>query len=283
MPIRYLDPTVDFVFKKIFGDKSHKEVTIDFLNTILENKGEHRIVAIDFNDTFNRKENKSDRLSIVDVRCTDQAGKTYIVEMQADFEPDFRQRCQYYVSCELSSQLDVKEPYGNITPVILVAVLDFTIFPEHNRVLTHHTVTDMYDNKSYLEDMGFHFIELKKFEKTENQLTNDIDRWIFFLKYAAKYCKSPEKVAKKNRAIVTAFQIVDQVNWSKQELATYERRVDVMRRQRSKITDALKKGRAKGAHEKARAVAKQLLTEGLQMNLIEKVTGLSEDEIKKIK
>lgn len=275
---RYLDPTVDLVFKKLFGEKSHKEITIDFLNNILELKPGDLITSIEFNDTFNRKRNKQDKLSIVDVRCTDQTGKTYIVEMQADSVSDFKQRCEYYVAKEFSSQLNKKDFYGAATPVMLVAVLDFSLFEEHKRYLSHHAVTDLCDGKVYLNSMKFHFIELKKFDKTESQLSDMIDRWIFFFKHAKDYRDNPEKIARGNKAIATAFEIVDQSNWTKKELAMYDRSVDALRLQRARMVDAKKRGHA----EEKKTIAYAMVSAGEDIAKIAKFTGLPVDAIKKL-
>jgi predicted transposase/invertase (TIGR01784 family) len=283
MPKKYLDPTVDLVFKKLFGDKSHKDVTIDFLNNILGRTKGNLIDHIELNDPFNRKENREDRLSIVDVRCTDQAGKTYIVEMQATAEPDFRQRCEHYVACELSSQLNEKMPYGAVTPVIMVAILGFPLFKKHERHLTHHAITDLYDGVVYLNNMEFHFIELPKFNKTEDQLTNDVDRWIFFFGHAAEYRNNPDKIAKKNKAIATAFEIVDQANWSKKEIAEYNRDVDVRRRTQAKFVDEHEQGLVKGRKEEKNKIARNMLAKKMAVEDIAEITGLPLEALKKLK
>lgn len=292
---RYLDPTIDLVFKKLFGDKSNKDVTIDFLNTILELKPGNFITTVEFNDPFNRKRNKQDKLSVVDVRCSDQAGKTYIVEMQADLVSDFKQRCEYYVAKEFSSQLNKKDFYGAATPVMLVAVLDFTLFDEHERYLSHHAVTDLVDGKVYLNSMKFHFIELKKFNKTESQLSNMIDRWVFFFKHAKDYRDNPEKIARGNKAISTAFEIVNQSNWTKKELAMYDRRLDALRLQRARMADAKqkgieeglakgeKRGEKKGEQKAALSIAQNLLAQGVDEKIVINATKLPIDAIKKLK
>lgn len=311
MTNRYLNPTVDIVFKKLFGEKGHKDLTIDFLNNVLERKKGELITKIDFNDTFNRKDNKDDRLSVVDVRCTDQAGETYIVEMQAEFEVDFAQRCQYYVACELSSQLSVKKPYASVTPVIMVAVLDFNLFEQHDRYLTHHVITDTNDHKSYLKHMQFHFVELKKFKKTESELKTALDRWLFFFRSAEEYRAKPARVAKNSEVIATAFEIVDQTNWKKKDLIMYERRVDLMRRRRATLVDAREKsfnkgmtkgeqkgheaglaagreegraaGREEGREDASLAIARNMLAKGIDIDTIIDVTGLSRDAIRKLR
>jgi predicted transposase/invertase (TIGR01784 family) len=279
MTTRYLDPTTDIAFKKLFGDKAHENVTRDFLNNVLGLKDGERIVTLNFSDTFNRKENDEDRLSIVDVRCTDEAGNVYIVEMQARFEPDFKERCQYYVASELASQLNESDPFAKLTPVKLVCVLglSFGLF-KHKRYLSHHLLIDTEDYKNYLEHIAFHFVELKKFTKTEEELSDDVERWIFFLKHAAEYQDKPTKISKGNKAIADAFEIITRVNWNKAELRAYAKSVDTKRRNKS----VLEYERTEERMLERTLIAKKLLTKKIDIEDIAEVTGLSVDVIKKM-
>ena len=79
----FLDPRNDVAFKKIFGSEQHKDVTISFLNSILEYTGQRAIKEVQFLNTEQAplviKEKKN---NILDIMCTDQEGNRYIVEMQ---------------------------------------------------------------------------------------------------------------------------------------------------------------------------------------------------------
>ena len=46
--IEFMDPKYDIAFKKLFGANNLKDVTMAFLNTILEYKGDELIAAIRF-------------------------------------------------------------------------------------------------------------------------------------------------------------------------------------------------------------------------------------------
>lgn len=276
---KFLNPTTDICFKRLFGSKAHKNITIDFLNNVLERKQGRLITDVEFLDTYNQSNNIADRLSIVDVRCVDQEKKTYTIEVQVRPQYDFGARGQYYVARTLSSQLNPKQPFGELTPVIFIGVLDFVLFERHNRYISHHDLRDQFDGHNDLDLMELHFIELKKFTKKEDELMTDIDRWIFFLRYASEYMGLPKKVACGNNALVEAFDVVSQVNWSKSELEQYERLLDFERCEKSAITTA----HETGADEKARDIARQMLAKGIDIKIIADVTGLGSEEIKKLK
>src|SRR5690242_15618796 len=101
MPERYLDPTNDVAFKRIFNDKNR---LMDFLNAILRLEEGLKITNISFISQEELPDLGTGRRSIFDLKCTDQAGKTYVVEMQNRPEPHFINRIQCYAAHTYSSQ-----------------------------------------------------------------------------------------------------------------------------------------------------------------------------------
>ncbi|MDR2423455.1 MAG: Rpn family recombination-promoting nuclease/putative transposase, partial [Prevotellaceae bacterium] len=86
----YLDPKNDLVFKRIFGE--HKNLCISLLNNMLPMEDNRRIVEIEYNPTELFPEIEVLRNSIVDVRCTDNHGRHFIVEMQMHWTESFKSR-----------------------------------------------------------------------------------------------------------------------------------------------------------------------------------------------
>jgi len=73
-------PTVDFAFKKTFGDPNNRLALISLLNAILELPLPIADVAIE--NPFNYQDFHDDKLSILDVKATDVAGSVFNIEMQ---------------------------------------------------------------------------------------------------------------------------------------------------------------------------------------------------------
>ena len=222
----FLDPTSDMAFKKLFGSAAHKAILIDFLNAVLERGLGEKIIDVIFNDPYNTRETLRSKLSIslpavalckgwVDVRCTDEQGNQYIIEVQVEKQSDYAARAQYYSSLALSRQLAKTEQYAQLVPVIFVGILEFSLF-ETTDYKSHHFILD---NKTYaheLRHLEFHFIELKKFTKTVDQLVTLLDTWIYFLKNADSLHGIPDTF-KQNPVLNEAFALVEQGNWSKAE------------------------------------------------------------------
>lgn len=74
-------PTVDYAFKLLFGSPEHSRVTLHFLNAILCHVP--RITEITIQNPFLGKDNEDDKLSVLDIRATDEHGRQFNIEMQS--------------------------------------------------------------------------------------------------------------------------------------------------------------------------------------------------------
>jgi len=299
----FLDPTSDIAFKKLFGDIAHKNILLSFLNSILEKTDWNKIVDVVINDPNNLRETKLSKLSIVDVRCTDQMGNQYIVEMQVEAEKDYAERAQYYSSLALSRQLTPKDEYEKLVPVIFIGVLNFNLFSNAD-YLSHHFILNKKTLAHDFKHLEFHVIELKKFNKNLDELHSIADKWIYFLKNAWELTKIPTEL--KESVLRDAFDILEQGNWSKAELEAYDRYVASLRLYRSGMKHAIQQGMEKGIEKGIKKGMKQGIKEGkkegvkegrleaqlefaknlldiLDIETIAKKTGLTIDQIKNLK
>lgn len=78
----FADPKTDFVFKRIFGTEAHKHLLVELLNALLELDADCRIVDVTFLTPEQSVPLAELKLSVVDVKCRDERGRTYVVEMQ---------------------------------------------------------------------------------------------------------------------------------------------------------------------------------------------------------
>jgi len=78
--MRYLDPKNDLVFKKVFA--WHPHLLISFLNHILPLETNQKIESIEYLPAELAPTIPLFKYSMVDVRCLDNMGRQFIVEMQ---------------------------------------------------------------------------------------------------------------------------------------------------------------------------------------------------------
>jgi predicted transposase/invertase (TIGR01784 family) len=93
---RYLDPKNDFVFKRIFGE--HKDLLMSFLNALMPLDPGQEIEDVEYLHPEIVPENPAKKLSIVDVRCIDNYGRQFIVEMQVLWTDSFYSRMVFNAS-----------------------------------------------------------------------------------------------------------------------------------------------------------------------------------------
>ncbi|MBF0626229.1 MAG: Rpn family recombination-promoting nuclease/putative transposase, partial [Magnetococcales bacterium] len=93
--MKFIDPRIDFAFKKIFGSEDAKDILISFLESLLGLEGERRIAGLTILDPFLAPRIKGFKYSVLDVRCQDHRGISYIVEMQVQKTAAFLNRVQY--------------------------------------------------------------------------------------------------------------------------------------------------------------------------------------------
>ena len=89
----YADLKNDFVFRRIFA--THPEILRGLLNDLLERSGEREIEGIEYLPGEQLPLVEGAKLSILDVRCRDRTGTTFLVEMQLIHHPGFVNRVVY--------------------------------------------------------------------------------------------------------------------------------------------------------------------------------------------
>src|SRR5262249_38833701 len=104
-----IDPTVDFVFKRLFGTQENRELLVDFLNGVLQYPEAKRIVGGDFLNPIHGRKTEEDKLTIVDILVRDRSGRPVVVEMQMIVTKAYCERLLYYWAAEYAEQLDSGE------------------------------------------------------------------------------------------------------------------------------------------------------------------------------
>ncbi|MBK8055053.1 MAG: PD-(D/E)XK nuclease family transposase [Saprospiraceae bacterium] len=93
--MRYLDPKNDLVFKKVFGN--HAYILTSFLNALLPLSDDQRVVSIEYLPAELVPDIPIIKNSIVDVRCVDNFGRHFIVEMQMLWTDSFKSRVLFKI------------------------------------------------------------------------------------------------------------------------------------------------------------------------------------------
>ena len=286
--MKFVDIKNDIAFRKIFGNENRKEVLLSFLNAVLLLENDKKIISVDILTPYQLPALKGGKVTILDVKAKDQSDKSYIIEMQVAEVDGFDKRVLYYASKSYSSQIDRGDLYKKLNPTFFIGILDFEI-TQNQDYISRHKIIDIETGENFIKDIEFNFIELPKFNKTENELTTVVDQWVYFLKNAEDLKLIPENV--KDEGLRNAYEDAAKHNWTKEELDAYD--YVLMREQDDRGRWTLATRRAvekavKQANEEAKElrnidIALKLILRGETNNEISEITGLSETQIENIR
>lgn len=291
--MKFVDPKTDIAFKKIFSNDAHKEILLEFLNEMLIL--ESPIAELEILNPYQVPKLYDLKITSLDIKAKDQLEREFLIEMQVAREEWFAQRALYYSAKSYSQQLRIGGNYQTLKPVIFLGILNFKAFEQPSH-FSRHIFMNLENQQRDLKDLEFNFVELPKFNKTENELETVADKWIYFLKQAINLDHVPENA--NTVALQQAYQIAEQHQWSRDELEVYEwqeiekHRMDNVEQTARKEglaegleagrAEGLEAGRAKGEKEKALDIARKLLATGLEIQTIMNATGLTQKDIENL-
>ncbi|ALL05299.1 hypothetical protein AQ505_07215 [Pedobacter sp. PACM 27299] len=118
--------------------------------------------------------------------------------MQREKQQHFRDRCIFYLSRSIQKQIAAggrwKEP---LEGVYVIALMDFKLADsEAGSYLQDIALMNKDTAKLFYNKLGFKFIELPCFNKTEAELETDLDKWLYILKNMGKLTQVPVGIAK---------------------------------------------------------------------------------------
>ena len=290
--IKLLPITEDFTFKRVFSYEGNEDVLIDLLEAILEIK--IKWVKVKNPEILPRK--KGDKKAILDIKAEIDDGSIIDIEMQAQDRKDTEERASTYLTMITSEILDSGEEYNRLRKVIVIEILNY----ENYKINGYHHISKMMfeptDRKAYV-DMGYkkedkiaskflemHFIELPKYRKKMSEMKTKLDEWMYFF-FGKK--ERIEMAIKKNSKIRKAFETIKMLSLSPKEREMYDAiKVEKFLENVGKENvrkEAMSEGISEGEKSREIEIVRKMLERGDKIKDIVDVTGLTKEEIEKIK
>ncbi len=238
--MKFVDVKNDIAFRKIFGNENRKETLISFLNAVLDFHSDQRITQITILNPYQLPTLKGGEVTIIDVKATDQAGRTYIIEMQVGDIDGFEKRV--YSSKSYSDQIKRADFYRKLRPVIFIGILDFE-HTENKNFISRSQVLDIETGEQTIKDMEFTFIELPKFNKELKELKTLTEKWVYFIKNAENLEVIPENI--NDEGLKSAYEDANIQTWTQEELDAYEYAFMREEDERARLDKAEQKGEEK--------------------------------------
>ena len=201
------NPLNDVLFKFIFGKEERKQITIDFLNAVLNPSLGHMIQDLQFSNTEMSPEHEHDKLTRLDVACVLDSGEQVDVEVQVANEKNMSRRTLYYWAQMYLMSLPAGKTYRNLKPCITINLVNFGFLPQEDP----HAVYGIYnsDNGHQLtKDLAIHFLEIPKYAKQEKKPISEMSKMERWLAYFANQLdrKGKEELAMSEAAIQNAME-----------------------------------------------------------------------------
>ncbi len=316
MAERYLNPFVDYGFKKLFGTEENKDLLISFLNALIG--GNDPIKDLQYKNVERIGDVIGTRTNYFDVYCQTATGQEIIVEMQNTWQPFFKDRTIYYASKPIHDQgkkgfqdadatlsrehpdngkalgENKKEENGTGTKkrnkdwdfelkdVYVVAMMNFRLpqkeYPEDS-FLHKIQLMDVVDFHVFYDKLTLYYVELPKIDHVKLDLDTPLGRWFHALNNLYYYDMKPQNL---NEPVFDKlFRQAELAQLTPDQDMDYERSMKVYLDTVNQIKGARILGREDGLVEgKALGLAegKKLgLAEGKELGLVEgKELGLAE-------
>ena len=268
---RFINPYTDFGFKKLFGTEMNKDLLISFLNALLD-IGKNKITDVEYLNGENLGDGYGDRRSVFDVYCKTKNGSRFIVEMQKAEQTYFKDRSVYYATTPIRQQAPKGKWDYHLEDVYTVGILNFE-FPnnEYPADSYHHEIKlkDVEDNHVFYEKLTFVYLEMPKFNKTEDELVTMFDKWMFVLRNLARLLERPK--ALQDRVFKKLFKQAEIAQYDEIERRQYEASLKEYWDYTSTLDTA--------ADNRAKKIAKKFKAMGLFNEQIAEGTDLTLEEI----
>ncbi len=288
MRAKYFNPFTDFGFKKLFGEEASKELLMDFLNQLLPEQ--HKIKELSFKNSEQLGIADWERRAVYDIYCENQNGEKFIVELQKAKQNFFKDRTIYYSTFPIKEQGLKGDWNFNLKAVYCIGILDFVFDDSDDKGEYLHTVLlKNQHNQIFFDKLTFLYIEMPNFNKSESQLENKTDKWLYFLKHLEDFDHIPSILGEP--VFSNAFTKAELANLDSSGMAQYESSLKVYRDLNNVVDTArsegieegialgVEAGKIEGKIEGKKEVARSLKEKNIPIEVIMEATGLSREEI----
>ncbi len=275
----------DVVFHCLFR-KGNEGITKALISSIIEEDIEE--IELD-NDRYLLQTYPEQKMGILDLKAKLDDGVICNIEIQLADKGYTEKRLLDYWSNLYSSQLKIGQKYHKLqkTIMILIADYDFGELKGINKVHTKWQIREEeYFEKVLTEDLEIHIISLPKARK-KNDKCNQLLQWLAFLDNPNN--EGVKEMKKKNQDIADALWKLEEISedeklrkiaevrerWERDELSAQDYWKE------SGLAEGRKEGKKIGERKAQLEIAKEMLENNIEMEIIIKCTGLAQEEIAK--
>lgn len=283
--MRNINRMNDYFVRYLLASEGNEDILENIVNSVLEDLGFEEVHNLHIINPHNLPENINLKESVLDVKAITKSNKKIIIEIQLSGNIDFLKRIYYYISRNIVSEVDEKEPYDIISEVISINFVNFNMdFNDEGKPHRCFKLIDIENPNVVLDMVQMHILEVPRFKNIlynsniEDMKKKRILSWIEF--FTAKDLDNNEKSKLKevNKIMKKVIDRYERFISSEDEMEVYNARDAFLYGQKL----MLKREREEGRREEQIAIAKKFKNSGIDINIISENTGLSIEEINKL-
>ena len=281
---RYVNPYTDFGFKKLFGTEINKDLLISFINSLLH--GKEVVKDLTYLNTEHLGTGESDRKAVFDVYCENENGEKILVEMQRGVQEYFKDRSLYYATFPIREQGQKGEWNYQLKAVYVIGILNFKFDKVHDNYYHHEVqLLDVETKEVFYDKLTFIYLEMPKFNKSEDELNGMFEKWLFVLRNLSRLMERPK--ALQERIFTRLFEAAEIANAYEESLKVYRDWQNTIATEK-KISwkegheEGIEEGIEKGREEKAIIMARRMKAKNYPIDEIIELTDLTEEEINQL-
>ena len=231
-------------------------------------------------------------------------GERVDVEMQAVNQDTFSKRVVFYWARLHSMGLNMSEDYSLLYPTYSLVFTTFPLLGKENRLGVINSFSIRLDKPPHTKlnnQLQMVFVDLSRFKKKNiEELVDERDKWCYLLKESWRLSREQAgQLARKGEDMAKAVGLFDNVSardleflkrrteerehWDRLSMKAEAFRKGSAEGMEKGIKDGMEKGMEKGMEEGQKTLILKLLESGIGVQTLCKGTGLSEEEIKKLK
>ncbi len=259
----FADLKNDYIFRRIFA--THPDILRRLLDDLLERTDAQAIEQIEYLPSEQLPLAEGAKLSILDVRCTDRAGTTFVVEMQLLHHPGFINRVVYNACKAYAGQLEAGGWYTRLRDVVAISICDFELWPDAQQddqklarvpMLSRWNMTERHSKNHGLLQVQYAFLELPKMPAPRPQVPGAA-LWAWLFVHAPELTQVPADLPPGPYA--EALELANQAKLTMTELQAYEKVRDEIRQVLEIAADREATGFAKGKLDGLREARRETL------------------------
>ena len=272
--------TNDYAFKRLLGSEENKPILQDLLQCILGYSADE-ISGLELMDKELTKEELSDKTGILDVKLKLSNGTVIDIEIQALWNVSFVKRTLFYWAKMYTADFKAGEAYDNLHKCITINLIADG-FRLNNAIHSEYVLQEKENHTLLTDVVEIHFLDLQaakwaKAKEDEKSKQNQLIHWLRFI--GAKNKEERAMLATKSPILKMLNEQIDILSLSPVERKLYESRMklksDIATISEEQFNAGLQEGKLEGKLETARLMKQA----NCEISFIERMTGLSKEEV----